>query len=81
MLYWMIATRRTKWNFALDRAVDWAKKLGKPLIVFEPLRCGYLWANDRLHRFVIEGMLDNREALVDTAVALLSVCRTERRCR
>jgi len=69
VLYWMIATRRTRWSFAIDHAVEWAKKLGKPLIVFEPLRAGYLWASDRLHRFVIEGMLDNRAALIDTSVA------------
>ncbi len=68
ILYWMIAARRTRWNFAFERAADWAKQLGKPLIVFEPLRVGYLWASDRLHRFIIEGMLDNREALADTTV-------------
>ncbi len=61
VLYWMIANRRTRWNFALDRAVDWARRLNKPLVVFEPLRSGYLYASDRLHRFVIEGMVDNRQ--------------------
>ncbi len=66
VLYWMIATRRTRWNFALDRAVAWARKLNQPLVVFEPLRVGYLWASDRLHRFVIEGMVDNRDALAET---------------
>lgn len=69
VLYWMIATRRTRWNFAFDRAVELASKLGQPLVVFEPLRIGYLWASDRLHRFVIEGMLDNRDALAGAAVA------------
>ncbi len=69
VLYWMIATRRARWNFALDRAVAWAKALEKPLVVFEPLRVGYLWASDRLHRFVIEGMLDNHAAFANTPVA------------
>ncbi len=68
VVYWMIAARRTKWNFALDRAVHWARELSKPLVVFEPLRSGYLWASDRLHRFVVEGMLDNRAALESTGV-------------
>ena len=67
VLYWMIAARRTKWNFALDRAVTHAKALDKPLLVFEPLRNGYLWASDRLHRFVIEGMLDNRDDFESTS--------------
>ncbi len=59
VLYWMIAYRRTRWNFSLQRAVDWARHLRKPLIVFEPLRCGYRWGSDRLHHFVVKGMADN----------------------
>ena len=37
----------------------WSRTLGRPLLVFEPLRARYPWASDRLHRFVIEGMVDN----------------------
>jgi deoxyribodipyrimidine photo-lyase len=59
VLYWMIAFRRTQWNYSLDRAVDWARELRKPLVIFEPLRIGYRWASDRIHRFVIDGMADN----------------------
>lgn len=59
VLYWMIAARRTRSNFALDRAIAHARALGKPLLVLEPLRCGYPWASDRLHAFVIAGMRDN----------------------
>lgn len=57
----MIACRRTEWNFGLQRAVDWARGLKKPLLVFEPLRAGYPWASDRFHAFVIQGMKDNAE--------------------
>lgn len=59
ILYWMIANRRLTYNFALDRALEHCKKLRKPLIIFEALRCGYQWANERLHRFMIDGMADN----------------------
>ena len=59
VLYWMNASRRARYNFALDRAIGHAAELGKPLIVLEALRCGYRWASDRLHRFVLEGMADN----------------------
>ena len=59
----MIASRRTRWNFAMDRAVEWAAELGKPILVLEALRSDYPWASDRLHRFVIDGMRDNEEAL------------------
>tara|TARA_R110002073_G_scaffold49466_1_gene131996 strand:- start:8589 stop:10064 length:1476 start_codon:yes stop_codon:yes gene_type:complete len=68
VLYWMIAFRRTRSNFALQHAVDRAKEFGKPLIVFEPLRTRYRWASDRLHRFVIEGMHDNAAALSNKSV-------------
>jgi deoxyribodipyrimidine photo-lyase len=33
--------------------------LGKPLLIFEALRCGYQWASPRLHAFIIQGMKDN----------------------
>src|SRR5262245_53619161 len=59
VLYWMIAARRCSWNIALDRAVDWARALHKPLLVLEALRCDYRWASDRLHQFVLDGMRDN----------------------
>ena len=55
----MIAARRPSSNFALDRAIEWARELGQPLVIFEPLRIDYPWASDRLHRFVIDGMADN----------------------
>lgn len=68
VLYWMIAFRRTTWNFSLQHAVDHARQLRKPLVVFEPLRIRYQWASDRLHRFVIEGMRDNAAALAKKPV-------------
>ena len=63
VLYWMTAARRTRWNFALDRAVELARELRKPLVVLEALRIGYPWASDRFHRFVLDGMADNERAL------------------
>lgn len=59
VLYWMIAFRRLSSNFSLQRAVELAIELQKPLVIFEPLRIGYRWANDRIHRFVIDGMAEN----------------------
>jgi deoxyribodipyrimidine photo-lyase len=52
----MTAARRLSWNFALDRAVELALEVGRPLVVFEALRCDYPWASDRLHAFVLDGM-------------------------
>lgn len=64
VLYWMVAARRTRWNFALQRACEHCAALGLPLVVLEPLRAGYPWACDRFHRFVIDGMVDNRARLL-----------------
>ena len=64
VLYWMIAARRTRHNFALQRAVELSEELRRPIVVFEPLRAGYRWASDRHHMFVLQGMRDNAAALV-----------------
>ena len=69
VLYWMIANRRLEWNFALERAVEHARELSKPLVILEALRCGYRWASDRLHRFVIDGMADHQTRLDGNRVA------------
>lgn len=61
ILYWMTAFRRVESNFALQWARDWARNIGRPLVIMEGLRADYPWSSDRLHRFVIEGMLDNSE--------------------
>jgi deoxyribodipyrimidine photo-lyase len=66
VLYWMNAQRRVRWNFALQRAVQWAVELEKPLVVFEALRTGYRWASDRLHQFVLDGMAENARRLRGT---------------
>lgn len=55
----MTASRRLRYNFALDRALEHCAASGKPLLLFEPLRVAYPWASDRLHRFVLDGMADN----------------------
>jgi deoxyribodipyrimidine photo-lyase len=68
VLYWMIAFRRTTWNFALDRAVEWAEDLQKPLVILEALRSSYPWASDRTHRFVLDGMAEHACWLENTSV-------------
>jgi deoxyribodipyrimidine photo-lyase len=59
VLYWMTSARRLRWNHALDRALEHARALGLPLLVFEALRASYPWASERFHAFVIDGMHDN----------------------
>ncbi|MFN5951350.1 MAG: deoxyribodipyrimidine photolyase, partial [Pirellulaceae bacterium] len=59
VLYWMSAHRRLTHNFALQRAVDWSLYLSQPLVILEPLRCGYRWACDRFHQFILDGMAEH----------------------
>ncbi|MBS1817248.1 MAG: deoxyribodipyrimidine photolyase [Acidobacteria bacterium] len=68
VLYWMIANRRARYNFSLNRATAWARELGRPLVVLEALRVDYPYASERLHRFVIDGMADNQRAFADGPV-------------
>ncbi|MHC4469810.1 MAG: deoxyribodipyrimidine photolyase [Planctomycetota bacterium] len=69
VLYWMTAARRTRLNFALERAVEWARELRRPLVVLEALRAGYPHASERIQRFVIDGMRDNARRLEKARVA------------
>jgi deoxyribodipyrimidine photo-lyase len=66
VVYWMVAFRRRHDNFALERAVEIAKQLEKPLVVLEALRSEYRWASDRIHRFVLDGMADNERAFASS---------------
>ena len=71
VLYWMIAARRHRWSFALDHAIARAVELGRPLLVFEPLRAGYAWASDRHHALVVQGMADNAAAFAKARITYL----------
>jgi len=63
VLYWMIAARRPRSNYALEHAASHARSLGKPLVVLEALRVDHPWASARFHQFVVDGMRDTRAAL------------------
>lgn len=69
VLYWMIAARRTRSSFGLQHAIARAAELGVPLIVLEALRVAYPWASPRLHRFVMDGMIDNAARFAGTPIA------------
>lgn len=78
VLYWMVANRRPFDNFSLQHAVEYARQLRKPLLVLEALRCDYQWASDRLHSFIIDGMLDNAAAFADKPVRYYPYLEPER---
>ncbi|MDF1798991.1 MAG: deoxyribodipyrimidine photolyase [Planctomycetota bacterium] len=62
VLYWMTATRRTRANFALQRALGLADELGLPLVVLEALSVSHPHATARVAAEVVSGMADNRAA-------------------
>jgi deoxyribodipyrimidine photo-lyase len=64
----MISARRSRFNYGIERAAQWSRHLGLPLLVVEALRIGYPWASDRLHRFVLDGMVSNADAIGAKAV-------------
>lgn len=76
VVYWMLAQRRTRYNFGLQHAAARAKELGKPLLVVEALSCSYRWASDRHHAFAIEGMRANQAALAQLNVAYFPYVET-----
>ena len=78
ILYCMISTRRLKWNFGLKYAVEKAKQLNKPLVVIESLNIDHKWASDRIHNFVINGMLSNRSHFNETPVTYIPFVETKK---
>ena len=77
VLYWMIAQRRLRWNFALDHALFEARRRGQKLLILEALRCGYPWASDRLHQFVIDGMAANARQAAEAGVRYFAYIEPE----
>jgi len=59
VLYWMQMYRRLDHNHALDHALACARTESKPLVIYEGLKLGYPWASQRLHTFILQGMLAN----------------------
>ena len=68
VLYWMTATRRLSWNYALDRAIEIAVETRTPLLILEALSVSYPWASDRHHQAILDGMEEHSSALARSAV-------------
>ena len=66
VVYWMIAFKRVGYNFALQRAVEWANTLSQPLLILEPLILDYPMSSIRFHKFILEGMKEVDEMIADT---------------
>jgi deoxyribodipyrimidine photo-lyase len=58
VIYWPQMNRRAASNHAFAHAVAMANQLRLPVLVYEGLTCSYPYANDRIHRFILEGAVD-----------------------
>ena len=72
------ANNATDPNPALDRAVEHAVTLKKPLLIIEPVILNYPWANRRLHTFILEGMAENQRRMEDATARYLPFVETEK---
>ena len=71
VIYWCIAFKRTRYNFALQRAVEWANKLSQPLVILEPLILDYPMSSLRFHKFMMDGMKEVSEAVSKTKAYII----------
>jgi deoxyribodipyrimidine photo-lyase len=64
VLYWIQTYHRAEQNWALTAAIEAANRLRLPLVAYHGLGHTYPHANDRIHRFILEGVaeLPNRFA-------------------
>ena len=77
VVYWMISSRRAFYNHGLEHAISLAKRKKLPLVVVEPLAIGHRYANDRIHTFVIQGMLANKKIFEDSNVTYVPYVETK----
>lgn len=62
VLYWMQMYKRVDNNHSLIYAIRRANELKLPLVVYEGLKYYYPWASDRIHTFILEGVVEKRKA-------------------
>ncbi|MDR8392923.1 hypothetical protein NC796_17335 [Aliifodinibius sp. S!AR15-10] len=77
VVYWMQLGHRLQYNYALEYAVGWANKLGKPLLLYEELKNDYPWASDRIHQFYLEGMQEVQQYALKHDLNYLSFVEEE----
>lgn len=73
VLYVITAYWRTKSNFALQRAADWARHLNTPLVVASVISVGGKWDTARSHRLMLDGIADVEAELLKHGAAHVPV--------
>jgi len=78
VLYWAQMNRRAESNQALAFAADLANQRGLPLLFYEGLTCTYPFANDRFHRFLLEGVPETARRLAKLGIGYVFHLRRRR---
>ena len=71
VLYWMQASQRASCNHALEYAIQLANERGEPLVVYFGLTDDYPEANIRHYRFMLEGLRETRQALLERGIGFV----------
>jgi len=71
VLYWMQASQRVEFNFALQYAVRKANEYNAPLIVFFSLMDNYPDANIRHYKFMLQGLNQTQRSLLDHNIKMI----------
>ena len=71
VVYWMTATRRYRYNAALERAIEVALEINKPLLVVEGVSIRHRWTSERVVTFMVQGLVENIETFSDLPVSYL----------
>ena len=59
VVYWMTATRRYRYNAALERAVEISLSINKPLLIVEGVSVRHRWTSERVVTFMVQGLVEN----------------------
>ncbi len=78
ILYWMTSARRFHYNAGMDRAVELALELNKPILVVECMSIRHDWANERILAFSVQGMLDNIKIFEENNITYLPWVETHK---
>ena len=76
VLYWMQASQRTSYNHALAYAMDEARRLDLPLIVYFGLTDSFPEAYLRHYYFMLEGLLEVKEELKNMGIQFIVLKNT-----
>lgn len=79
VLYWAQMNRRVEANHGLLYAIELANLHKLPVLYYEGLTCSYPYANDRLHTFILQGVLETARRLKKAGIGYCFYLR-KRRC-